>query len=182
MTPGIVIRRETAADVGAIAEVTIAAFATLAISKHTEQFIIAALRAANALTVSLVAELHGRVLGHLAISPVTVSDGSRNWYGLGPVSVAPEHQRQGIGSALIREGISLLKGLQARGCCLVGDPAYYKRFGFRNVAGFIHEGIPQEFFLALPLEGLSPQGVVAFHTGFGADGRREDSGDAPERA
>lgn len=169
MMHGIVIRRETAADVGAIAAVTIAAFRTLAISHHTEQFIIAALRAANALTVSLVAELNGRVVGHVAFSPVTISDGSQNWYGLGPVSVAPEYQRQGIGTALIQRGLSILKDLNACGCCLVGDPAYYRRFGFRSIPGFIHEGIPQEFFLALPLDGNAPQGIVAFHAGFGAD-------------
>ena len=59
-----------------IAEVTVAAFKTLAISNHTEQFIIAALRAARALTVSLVAEVDGRVVGHIAFSPVRISDGS----------------------------------------------------------------------------------------------------------
>jgi putative acetyltransferase len=81
----IIIRRETDIDVGAIAAITVAAFKTLAISNHTEQFIIDALRAANALTVSLVAEWDGRVVGHVAFSPVTISDGSQKWYGLGPV-------------------------------------------------------------------------------------------------
>ena len=130
MTRDMIIRRETAADIAAIGEVTIAAFDTLAISNHTEQFIIRALRAADVLTLSLVAEVDGRVVGHVAFSPVTISDGTQNWYGLGPVSVLPEHQRQGIGTALIREGLSMLKGLGAQGCCLVGDPAYYSRFGF----------------------------------------------------
>ena len=178
MTREIVIRRETAADIGAIAEVTVAAFETLAISNHTEQFIIAALRADNALSVSLVAELNGRVVGHVAFSPVTISDGSQNWYGLGPVSVLPEYQRRGIGKALIQEGLSLLKGLDAQGCCLVGDPEYYKRFGFRNMPGLIHEGVPQEVFLALPLDGHAPQGIVKFHDGFKADGQHEGAGDA----
>jgi putative acetyltransferase len=178
MKPAITIRDETDADVGAIAEVTGAAFETLAISNHTEQFIIAALRAANALSVSLVAELNGRVVGHVAFSPVTISDGSQNWYGLGPVSVLPEYQRQGIGKALIQEGLSLLKGLYAQGCCLVGDPEYYKRFGFRNIPGFIHVGVPEEVFLALPLDGHAPQGIVEFHYGFKADGQHEDAGDA----
>ena len=96
MNPKIVIRSETEADVSAIAEVTVAAFKTLEISNHTEQFIIEALRAAKALTVSLVAEVDGRVVGHIAFSPVTISDGTQNWYGLGPVSVLPTYQRQGI--------------------------------------------------------------------------------------
>lgn len=167
----IVIRPETPGDVGAIAEVTVAAFRTLAISDNTEQFIIAALRAADALAVSLVAELGGRVVGHVAFSPVTISDGSRNWYGLGPVSVLPEYQRQGIGSALVKKGLSTLKGLNAQGCCLVGDPEYYKRFGFRNISGLVHEGVPPEAFLALPLSGHTPQGTVVFHDGFKADGQ-----------
>ncbi len=91
----IVVRSETAADVSAITEVTVAAFKTLEVSNHTEQFIVKALRAAKALTISLVAEVDGRVIGHIAFSPVTISDGTRNWYGLGPVSVLPEYQRQG---------------------------------------------------------------------------------------
>ena len=97
MTTELTIRSETDADAGAIADLTIAAFRTLPISNHTEQFIIAALRAAKALTVSLVAEIDGRVVGHIAFSPVTMSDGFPGWYGLGPVSVLPEFQRQGIG-------------------------------------------------------------------------------------
>jgi len=121
----VVIRNETAADMDAIAEVTVAAFKTLDISQHTEQFVIAALRAANALTLSLVAEVGGRVVGHIAFSPVTMADGTQNWYGLGPVAVLPEYQRQGIGKALIQQGLSRLKEMNAQGCCLVGHPGYY---------------------------------------------------------
>ena len=169
MNPKIVIRSETAADVGAITEATIAAFQTLEISHHTEQFIIAALRAAKALTLSLVAEADGRVIGHIAFSPVTISDGTRNWYGLGPVSVLPEYQRRGIGSALIREGLSRLKALGAGGCCLVGHPEYYRRFGFENAPGLVCEGVPQDVFFALSLDGHVPQGIVEFHEAFKAD-------------
>ena len=106
MNPAIIIRNETVADVSSISAVTVAAFRTLEISNHTEQFIIEALRAAKALTVSLVAEVDGRVVGHIAFSPVTISDGTMHWYGLGPVSVLPEYQRKGIGKALIQEGSS----------------------------------------------------------------------------
>ena len=119
MTSEIEIRAETNDDIAAIAEVTLAAFATLEISNQTEHFIIEALRAAGALTLSLVAEVDGRVIGHIAFSPVTISDGTPDWYGLGPVSVLPEYQRQGIGKALIHEGLALLKRMHARGCCLV---------------------------------------------------------------
>ena len=178
MNPEIAIRNETDADVAAITEVTIAAFKTLEISNHTEQFIIKALRAAKALTVSLVAELNGRVIGNIAFSPVSISDGTQNWYGLGPLSVLPEYQRKGIGRALIQEGLSRLKGLNAKGCCLVGHPEYYRKVGFKNIPRLVHEGVPPEVFLALCFDGNSPQGTVTFHEGFKADGQQESAGDA----
>jgi len=178
MNPKIVIRDETADDAGVITEVTIAAFETLEISNHTEQFIIAALRAARALAVSLVAEVDGRVIGHIAFSPVTISDGTPNWYGLGPVSVFPAYQRQGIGKALIWEGLSRLREMNAQGCCLVGHPDYYGRFGFKHPAGLGHEGVPQEAFFALSFSGHIPQATVAFHEAFTADGWPEGAGEA----
>ena len=171
MTSQMMIRSETNDDIDVITEVTVAAFTTLDISNHTEQFIITALRAAKALTISLVAEMDGQVVGHVAFSPVTISDGTENWYGLGPVSVSPEYQRQGIGKHLIREGLSRLKAKNAQGCCLVGHPEYYKKFGFKNISGFVHEGVPQEVFLALSFDGHVPQGTVAFHKGFKAVGK-----------
>jgi len=170
MTLTISIRSETDADIPAIRDVTVAAFKSMAISDHTEQFIIEALRAAKALTVSLVAELDGQVVGHIAFSPVTISDGTRNWYGLGPVSVLPEYQRQGIGKALIKEGLSRLKSLNAQGVCLVGHPDYYRKFGFKNEAGLILEGVPPEVFFALSFDGQIPQGTVTFHDAFKAEG------------
>lgn len=172
MNTRIVIRNETDADIGAITEVTVAAFNTLKISNHTEQFIIETLRAAKALTVSLVAEVDGHVIGHIAFSPVNISDGTQNWYGLGPVSVLPEYQRKGIGKSLIKEGLSQLKELNAQGCCLVGHPDYYKKLGFKNMSGLIHDGVPHEVFLALSFDGHIPQGTVIFHEGFKADGQQ----------
>jgi len=173
MNPKIIIRNESHEDACAISVVTIAAFKTLGISNHTEQFIIEALRAAKALTVSLVAEMDGRVIGHIAFSPVCISDGTPNWYGLGPVSVLPEHQRKGIGKELINEGLSRLKGMNAQGCCLVGHPDYYRKFGFKNMSELVHEGVPQEVFFALSFGGHTPQGTVVFHEGFKADGQQE---------
>lgn len=174
MKSKIVIRTETSADVSAITEVTIAAFKTLAISNHTEQFIVAALRAAGALTLSLVAEREGQVIGHIALSPLRISDGTANWYGLGPVSVLPEYQRQGIGKALMQEGLARLKGMHAGGCCLVGHPDYYRKFGFANTSELVLEGVPPEFFFALSFDGRMPRGAVAFHEGFTADGKTGD--------
>ena len=177
MNPETVIRSETSADFEAITEVTVAAFRTLEISNHTEQFIIEALRAARALTVSLVAEVGERVVGHIAFSPVTIADGTRDWYGLGPVSVLPECQRRGIGKAMILEGLSRLKSRDARGCCLVGHPEYYRKFGFKNVPGLVHAGIPPEVFFALSFDGRYPRGTVTFHEGFRADGQQKRQDD-----
>jgi putative acetyltransferase len=166
----MIIRKENHADSEEISQVTIAAFKTLPISNHTEQFIIQALRIAGALTISLVAEIDDRVIGHVAFSPVTISDGTTDWYGLGPISVLPGYQKQGIGKSLINNGLSMLKDLSGQGCALVGDPNYYNRFGFRNYPELIYEGIPQEFFLALPFTNQVPRGIVVFHEGFLANG------------
>ena len=166
----MIIRKETEADIEAITEVTKAAFENHPYSQNTEQFIIMALRAADALSVSLVAEMDVRVVGHIAFSPVTISDGTRDWYGLGPLSVSPDLQKQGIGKALVQEGLSLLKALGAGGCVLVGDPDYYKRFGFKNCPELTLEGVPPKNFLALPFDQHNTQGVVVFHPAFSAKG------------
>lgn len=166
----VLIRDEETADYPAIFEVTVAAFDTMEMSNHTEQFIIEALRAAKALVISLVALVDGRVVGHIAFSPVAISDGTKDWYGLGPVSVHPDYQRAGIGRALIHEGLSRLKNLKAKGCCLVGHPEYYRQFGFKNVEGLVHEGVPKEVFFVLSFDGNIPRGNVMFHEGFKASG------------
>lgn len=170
MDSTVVIRNETGADVSVIADVTLAAFQSLAISQHTEQFIIAGLRTARALTISLVAEIDGRIVGHIAFSPVTISDGTPDWYGLGPVSVLPGYQRRGIGKTLVRAGLEQLRRRKARGCCLVGHPAYYRKFGFQNLPGLVLEGVPPEVFFALSFNGQLPQGNVTFHAAFTATG------------
>ncbi len=90
----------------------------------------------------------------------------------------PKYQRLGIGKALIEEGLSRLKDLDAKGCCLVGHPDYYRRFGFENVAGLFHDGVPPEVFFALSFDGQMPQGQVEFHEGFQADGQSDNAPDA----
>ena len=166
----IIIRNETGADIEAISAITGAAFANQPYSQQTERFIIHALRAAKALAVSLVAESGGRVVGHIAFSPATISDGSAGWYGLGPISVLPELQRRGIGKSLLRAGLAAIEARGAKGCVLVGDPGYYRRFGFRNVPGLILEGVPPQYFFALPFGENKASGKVAFHEGFAAKG------------
>lgn len=149
-----------------------AAFKNHPISNQTEQFIVHALRDAGALTLSLVADIDGRVVGHIAFSPVVISDGTTDWYGLGPVSVLPERQKEGVGKALVNEGLCRLKESGGQGCVLVGDPNYYQQFDFRNFPELVYAGVPQEFFLARPFNEAVPvpHGTVMFHEGFLATG------------
>jgi putative acetyltransferase len=99
----IKIRTETAADVPAIEAVTMSAFLNAPHTSHTEQFIVSALRKAGLLKISLVADAQGTVVGHVAVSPVSISDGASGWFGLGPISVVPEHQCRGVGAFNARE-------------------------------------------------------------------------------
>jgi putative acetyltransferase len=162
----IEITNETAADVAAIRAVTISAFLHAPHTSHTEQFIVDALRGAGQLTLSLVAKVDGTVVGHIAISPVSVSDGATGWYGLGPLSVAPEYQRRGIGSRLVGEALRLLRERGAAGCVLLGEPRYYHRFGFRIDPNLKLPGVPSEYFQAISFEDLRPRGVVSYHAAF----------------
>jgi putative acetyltransferase len=164
------IRPERPGDEAAIADVTRQAFESHPYSHQTEHFIIDALRRAGALSVSLVAVRAGEVVGHIAFSPVVIENGSSGWYGLGPVSVLPALQRKGIGRALVEHGLAELGQLGATGCVLVGDPVFYARFGFANTAALMLDGVPQEFFLALPLGASSARGKVKFHAAFDARG------------
>jgi putative acetyltransferase len=165
---GINIRPESAGDVAAIEAVTAAAFRDAPHAAYTEQFIVAALRKAGQLTVSLVAEIGGEVVGHVALSPVVLSDGAPGWFGLGPIAVLPEHQARGIGSRLMQEALQSLRLRGASGCVLVGDPGYYRRFGFRSEASLTCPGVPAEYFLALAFGVTVPRAEVTFHEAFGA--------------
>ena len=131
------------------------------------------MRIAEALTISLVAEADGHIAGHIVFSPLTMSDGTECLYSLGPVSVHPDFQRKGIGKALIEEGLSRLKDLNAKGCCLVGHPQYYRQFGFANPEGLSHEGVPPEVFFVLSFDEIIPQGYVVFREGFKAIGKHK---------
>lgn len=164
------IRPEEPADITAITSVTEQAFRHAPHTDHTEQYIVLALRQAGALSVSLVAQRAGQVVGHVAFSPVSVSDGSAHWYGLGPVSVLPELQSQGIGSALVREGLAALRTLGAQGCVVLGEPAYYGRFGFRSGQGLSLDGVPPEYFQSLSFGVRPAGGEVTYHEAFNARG------------
>jgi putative acetyltransferase len=160
------IRNETAADVTEIEAVTISAFLDAPHTSHTEQFIVSALRKAGKLTVSLVADAGGRVIGHVAVSPVSISDGASGWFGLGPISVMPEHQRNGVGSRLMREALRILREQGAAGCVLLGEPRYYSRFGFQVDRNLAFPGVPPEYFQAVSFDSSRPHGTVSYHEAF----------------
>ncbi len=160
------IRPEQPADSDAIRALTTEAFATAPHSSGTEAAIVDGLRAAGALTLSLVAVEDGEIVGHVAFSPVTVDGAERGWFGLGPVSVRSSRQRGGIGSGLIREGLRRLREMGADGCVLLGDPAYYGRFGFANDPALVLEGVPPEYFMRLGFGGEMPAGTVRYHAAF----------------
>jgi predicted N-acetyltransferase YhbS len=160
------IRREKPSDIEAIDQVTKAAFVSTAYSSGTESFIIKALRANGQLTVSLVAEEEGILIGHIAISPVTISSGSEGWFGLGPVSVIPSKQGSGVGSCLIRAALDALRELQASGCVVLGEPSYYSRFGFRNDGRLQYVHAPAEYFQVQSFTGEIPEGTVEYDDSF----------------
>lgn len=162
----MILRGERRGDETAISAVTAAAFAGKSYSDQTEPQIIERLRVAGALHLSLVAEDKGEIVGHVAFSAVEIEDGAEGWYGLGPVSVRPDRQGEGIGSALIRRGLDRLAALGASGCVLVGSPRFYPRFGFRQDRALTYPGLPVEYFMVLLLRGAMPSGIVRFHPAF----------------
>lgn len=163
----ILIRHEKETDIESIEKVTMDAFAGKSYSNQTEHLVVNELRKAGALTLSLVAEVDEKVVGHIGFSLVTINEKEINWYGIGPVSVAPEFQKQGIGSKLVRDGLNKIKEAGARGCVLEGSPEYYGRFGFKNYPELMYEGAPApEYFMALPFYEDVPKGKVEFHKAF----------------
>lgn len=164
------IRSELPSDVAAIEVVTVAAFLTAAHTSHTEHFIVDALRRFGKLSISLVAEDDGIIIGHIAVSPVSLSCGANDWYGLGPISVAPERQRQGVGTRLMERALADLHGLGAAGCVLLGAPSYYSRFGFSALPSLVLPGVPPEYFQAISFSGPVPSGTVSYYESFAAQG------------
>lgn len=162
------IRPEQPGDEATIHHLTEAAFRDMPFSEGDEQHLIDSLRRDGDLALSLVAEDDERIVGHVAFSRVTISDGTPEWYDLGPVSVWPELHRQGIGSALIREGMTELRQQGAAGIVLLGSPAYYSRFGFRHEPQLRYLGPPPEFFQCLVLKGDLPAGEVRYAPAFRA--------------
>ena len=164
------LRPERPDDWAAITALHQSAFAGHPHSQQTEHLIVLALRAAQALTVSLVAVQGEAVLGHVACSPVSFSDGTVGWHGLGPLAVLPQQQGRGLGQALVRAALATLQAQGAQGCVVLGDPAYYQRFGFGQHANCVLEGVPPEYFQALAFGPAPAGGLVSYHPAFAVPG------------
>ena len=162
----MILREERSRDAEAIGRTIERAFANARHSDGSEAQMVERLRAAGALSVSLVAEEGARIVGHIAFSPVSLGE-APGWFGLGPVAVEPDCQRAGIGRALIEAGLDRLRSARASGCVVLGDPAYYRRFGFRAGLGPTFSGFPAEYFQALAFVGAPPHGEVRYHGAFG---------------
>jgi putative acetyltransferase len=156
------IRHELPADDQAIHDLTLKAFAPMSFSNGSEAPMVRALRAAGDLTLSLVAEDDGKVVGHVAFSPATVDGRHDGWFGLGPVSVHPDRQRQGIGKLLIEHGLDLLREAGANGCALIGNPAIYSRLGFESDGLLTYRGLPVRDVQRIVLAGSAPRGELRF--------------------
>ncbi|MBX9644645.1 MAG: N-acetyltransferase [Novosphingobium sp.] len=168
MSPSYSIRPEAAGDQAAIHDLVERAFAPMPFSDGDEQDLVDALRDAGDLALSLVAvSAQGTVIGHVGFSPVTIDHKACGWFQLAPVSVTPELQHKGIGSALIRAGIEQLRSAGAGGVAVVGNPVYYERFGFAVQDGLTPESerdLP--YFRAQALAGDMPQGTLRYAPAF----------------
>lgn len=167
MTGALFIRPERAGDEAAISRIVAEAFAEAEHSNGTEAQIVEQLRASGSLSLSLVAERDGGVVGHIAFSPVAISDGSAGWFGLGPIAVTPDCQRAGIGAALIEQGLDQLRKMGAAGCVVLGEPGYYGRFGFRHEPALTYPGPRPEYFQCMVLGGAPAAGEVRYAPAFG---------------
>lgn len=139
-------------------------------SQPMEHHLVSRLRKEGALVLSLVAELESEVVGHIAFSPITFADGCPGWLGLGPLAVAPARQGQGVGSRLVREALGRLRGENVAGLVVLGEPAYYGRFGFAADSRIQFPGPPPEYFQRLHWHGPHPQGEVHYHPAFSLEG------------
>ena len=163
----IEIRLEKTGDEKEIFDLTAVAFEPMAYSDGAEPQVVNDLRADGDLTLSIVAVKNGKIVGHVAFSPIAISDNDINWFGLGPISVLPELQRTGIGSAIINKGLSLLKEKGAAGCALIGDPNYYGRFGFIGDGRLKYQQLPDALVQGLSFNDFYPEGVLTFRPAFG---------------
>ena len=157
----IEIRKEENKDIEQVRELLRIAFPT-----DAESRLVDALRANGKAVVSLVAVDKDRVLGHILFSPVVPTPpGDSTGLGLAPVAVDPSVQSQGIGSRLIREGLHRCRDGGYDYCVVLGDPNYYRRFGFEKASEFGLENeyaVDSEFMVTRFSNRNLAQGVVRY--------------------
>lgn len=160
------IRKERDEDHSAIYHLIQSAFADKEFSSGTEGPIVNGLRRDGDLTLSLVAIRSNALVGQITFSPVSIAGQSDDIYALGPVAADPDLRYQGIGTALINEGLARLRAINARACVLVGDPNYYQRFGFVGDCGLRSGGLPTAVVQALVWGDALPEGEISFAPAF----------------
>lgn len=164
--PPLSIRAERGNDIETLTRLTKTAFHGKSYSDGTEAECLLRLRADGDLLLSLVAERAGDILGHAAFSPAFVTgEQPIGWIGLGPISVWPDHQRHGIGSALVRAGLNQIKTAGHLGAVLVGDPNYYSRFGFQSDGHLHYRDVPDRYVQWLAFGEMRPSGTLTFSRG-----------------
>ena len=162
----MIIKPENHEDRNAIYALTQRAFKSMPFSNGSEAPIIDQLRKDGDLALSLVAIQEQQILAHIAFSEITLNGINAGWFGLGPVSVIPSRQKQGIGSQLINEGLSRIKQQGALGCVLIGNPSYYERFGFQSDGKLEYHDTPLPFVQWLSFGEEKASGVVNFAPAF----------------
>lgn len=160
------VRKEGSNEARTIFDLAQQAFSSMPYSNGSEGPIIDGLRQDGDLTLSLVADDGGVIVGHIAFSPVWINGKHDDWFGLGPVAVSPERQKQGIGRMLIQEGLHQMRHLGAHGCLLVGAPALYQRFGFVSEGQLTYGSLDRELIQHMVFHGSPPQGDVTFAPAF----------------
>ena len=154
---GVVIRDETSDDLDAIRDVN-----RLAFGQEDEARLVDALRDGGYVRVSLVAEEAGRVVGHILFSdlPIETPGGIVPALSLAPMAVIPSHQRRGIGSMLVREGLRACAEAGHRIVVVLGHPEFYPRFGFSaKMAERLRSPYSGPAFMALELVPGALEGV-----------------------
>ena len=155
------LRTERPGDMLPVYELVSAAF-----GRPDEAELVNRLRECGAAVVTMVEEEEYEFMGHLMLSPITIDGQEGPWLGLAPVAVHPDWQGQGIGSDLVREGLDTALEMDWKAVVVLGDPAYYGRFGFMSNARLTLDGVPPEYFMHVAFSPVYGGGTVTYHPGF----------------
>lgn len=161
----ITVRQESRHDRAAVFTLNASSFSTDAEAKLVE-----ALRTEVRDAISLVAEIDGKIVGHILFTPVTLAEfPDANLMGLAPMAVTASKRKQGVGAKLIEEGLQACRAAGAGAIVVLGHPDYYPRFGFRKASDFnisCEYDVPDEVFMTIELKPAffaGKHGVVKYH-------------------